>query len=690
QQSLAPVAFDPASAARIADCPDGAFAATPACWNFADFRRRVWGLGIREDAATGEVRLYYAVWSSQGFGNPDFAAAPDEEKQNSVWSVAIGEDGGFDTTTIRKEYTLPDFFLDPADIERAGRSNPVSDIEFPECVEDPVMLVAERGGVRNLGVAAENAFAFPHESRVLRYEPDDAGIWRPTGRYDIGFYDRKNDGAPFLRSNGAGGVDFGYGYQTDWTLDPAKPDQWVWMSGDSLCSALAPCFNPETGLREDGSEVHGIQGIPAAAFDEVSPAPAAGPYPPEGEPTPAIGPLQSWMVDTDENLDADGNVVMDELTRNDATRIGDVEIYEPCEGGGEEEGAGIEEPPVVEYPPDVITEYPPVEEPPPVVEGPDLEKVKDGPATCTEGGICSFTITITNLGPTDWDGPLTEVDTLPPGAILWDYGPQPEWTCNQVVGTDEVDCSHDWITLAPGQAVQLTIDVLLPFGVFGLVENCIEDTFLPSRDPNDPAVILAIERQLNAWGYPVGPIDGVLDIVTMNSIAILQGDNGLPVTGVPDDILVDLMFPEGTVDINPANDRDCHTVDVLPLPPPDPAQPVLADIQARKIQQTQCLPGGLCTFDLWFLNRGPSPWTGSPALSDELPAGATVEAASAPWICDQAGQTVACGHPFELTLQPNEFRAVTLTVRMPANLAPGMQNCATVVAPVGDPNPGND
>ena len=142
------------------------------------------------------------------------------------------------------EFFLPDFFVDPADIARAGRSNPVRDIAFPECVEQNVMLVAERGGVRNLGLDAEEPFAFPHKSRVLRYEFDDKGVWQLKGRYDVGFYDRKTDREPFVRANSSGGVDFGYGYSIDWTIDLAKPDQFVWMTGDSLCSPWRPASFP--------------------------------------------------------------------------------------------------------------------------------------------------------------------------------------------------------------------------------------------------------------------------------------------------------------------------------------------------------------------------------------------------------------------------------------------------------------
>ena len=172
--SLAPVDFDPATSAHVADCPSGDFARTPSCWNFADFRRRVWGLDVRQESAGGPVRLYYAVWGSQGFGNPDWPTA-GEDQQNSVWSVAIADDGRFDPSSVRREFFLPEFFRSPAEIARAGISNPVADIAFPKLGSQNVMLVAERGGVRNLGLSADAAFAYPDEARVLRYERD--GEW---------------------------------------------------------------------------------------------------------------------------------------------------------------------------------------------------------------------------------------------------------------------------------------------------------------------------------------------------------------------------------------------------------------------------------------------------------------------------------------------------------------------------------
>ena len=49
-----PVAFDPATSARIDDCPSGSFSNHVSCWNFADFRRRPYGLGVRSDVPAGD------------------------------------------------------------------------------------------------------------------------------------------------------------------------------------------------------------------------------------------------------------------------------------------------------------------------------------------------------------------------------------------------------------------------------------------------------------------------------------------------------------------------------------------------------------------------------------------------------------------------------------------------------------
>jgi hypothetical protein len=347
--SLPAIAFDPGSRARIFDCPTQPFDTTPACWNFAASNRRIWGLGVHDDAK-GKVRLYYAVWSGPDFDPDAWNAFPEPEKRNSVWSVGLGAGGAFDPSDVRREFVLPDFFVAPADIARAGYSHPASDISFPRCSNQPIMLVAERGGIRNLGVAAENSFAAPHESRVIRYELDQNGAWRPVGRYDIGFYDRQKDGPPFINANCAGGAAFGPGYTEQGQADLSQPDQFVWITGDSLCSPDGPCnlpagqaaAEPANQVQQaaerpqpqgDDSEVHGLQGMRAAAIAELAPASAYSQTEQKQQTPTVVGINQSYLIDTDINVDPSGNPIPEELTRNDATTIGDVAIYEVCRPG---------------------------------------------------------------------------------------------------------------------------------------------------------------------------------------------------------------------------------------------------------------------------------------------------------------------------------------------------------------------
>jgi hypothetical protein len=334
--NLPPIPFDPASRPRIDDCPTGKFDNSPECWNFATSGRRVWGIAVWRHPTTGETRLYYSVWSGPAFGDPTWSASGDDsEKRNSIWSVQLGPDGGF-AADIRREFLLPDFFTDPATVAIKGFSSPVSDITFPECGGTGLMLLGERGGIRNLGLEVNNPFAAPHESRALQAGLNARGSWRLIGRYDVGFYNRRLDGEPFVRANCAGGVAFGPGYANG-RANPAQPDQFAWISGDALCSVDGPCNSPgriqpgpgaqpqtvsDQSVEPDDSEVHGLQGNAVGLFSQI--------VPPRNANDQAAGVDQAYLVDLDINVDGAGNVIPDTLVRDDATRIGDVAIYQIC------------------------------------------------------------------------------------------------------------------------------------------------------------------------------------------------------------------------------------------------------------------------------------------------------------------------------------------------------------------------
>jgi len=344
--SLPPIPFDPNLKARITDCPSGKFDNAPECWNFATSGRRIWGLAAWKHPQSGETRLYYSVWSSPAFGDPSWDMIKDEsDKRNSIWSVRLDPEGGFVADDVRREFVLPDFFKDPAVIARSGYSSPVSDITFPECGGTALMLLGERGGIRNLGLDVEKPFAAPHESRAFQVGLTQQGAWRILGRYDVGFYNRRLDGEPYVRANCAGGVAFGPGYTPDGRADFSKPNQFAWISGDALCSVDGPCNNPagnrpppgpqpgnapaqtvsnNESLEPDDAEVHGLQGMPIDLFSQIMPPPNTNDQ--------ASGTDQAYLIDIDINVDSAGAVIPESLLRNDATKIGDLAIYQTCEG----------------------------------------------------------------------------------------------------------------------------------------------------------------------------------------------------------------------------------------------------------------------------------------------------------------------------------------------------------------------
>ena len=726
--SLPPIGFDPASSAHVADCPTGDFARTPSCWNFADFHRRVWGLDVRRDAAAGAVRLYYAVWGSQGFGSPDWASA-GEDQQNSVWSVAIADDGSFDTASVRREFFLPEFFRSPEAIARAGISNPVADIAFPAVGDQTVMLLAERGGVRNLGLSAENAFAYPDESRVLRYQLDASGVWQPAGRYDVGFNDRKNAGPPYIRAGAAGGVSFGPGYGADGAVDPAQADAFVWMTGDALCSPDGGCLDPATGAHDDLSEVSGLQGEAASAYQEVIPPEAFQPYPAPGPASPPTGPDQSYMIDADVNVDATGVPIPEELSRNDATRIGDVAVFQQ----------------------------------PPAPQKLDLAITKRAlDASCTAGGNCAFEVVITNVGDLPYSGPLVVRDTPENGSSLA-IPPASNWACSNPFPS-VYECGLDAISLAPGEATSFQATFSVPdWWSRSVFSNCVELTTPGSgeddRTYNNSAcgyaataepgtTYYAPDLQLTKYGldgqcdwfatclfvvritnvgaasytgplnihdaidYPgaalatwapgpdwaCGPVGSDSFDCTYASVTLAPGEFRDLTLWVAAGPIVPgygyvrncgwIDWSGGPGDYNPTNDYDCASISRYP-----PGYPgAYAALDVEKDAQSTCWDGGgpsggwACYFRVTVTNVGGAPYVGPIEVSDTADFAPSVLSDVHPlfWTCVPGVGTPGtrtCSRPgVPGGLQPGESVDLYLDFEAPAAVAVpnAVSNCATV------------
>src|SRR5207249_10754753 len=70
---------------------------------------------------------YTTLFRSSGpaFGDRTWFSASADDKRNSVWSVRLAPGGSFDPSDVRREFLLPDFFMQSQDIDRAGYSQPV-------------------------------------------------------------------------------------------------------------------------------------------------------------------------------------------------------------------------------------------------------------------------------------------------------------------------------------------------------------------------------------------------------------------------------------------------------------------------------------------------------------------------------------------------------------------------------------
>ena len=466
-RSLPTVEFDPASRADPSDCVAENVAAAPECWNLADFRRRVWGLSVHRDDQTGEVRLFYALWSNAGFGSSDFEQAPQEEKTNSVWSVALDEAGRFRRETSRLEFLVPSEAIS----DETGDLFAVSDLAFPRATEQRVMLLGRHRGIITRERDADGTARFPwpdaywpsfESPENLVWRQQDDGTWQPlTSESDAAELSRPH--APVGR-NMAGGVDFGFGY-ADGSIDDGASGSFVWITANHLCPLEFPCLNIATRERSEVSEVHGLLGMPLPSGQSDD----------EGFLSDAF-----LAIDIDVNADAAGNVDIAGLARRNAGAVGDIEVFAPypeipdqrVEPVAEEaveaaEGPlwpeGAQEEPWWPAPPQPSGE---------AIAGPDLALQKAVPFTCVPGAPCTVVAVVTNIGGGTYASPIRIRDLLPNDWQLTAAGPAgSNWSCQQF-GSEAV-CTDAGFSLAPGQQHVLVFEAQVPAQqVAGVIRNC--------------------------------------------------------------------------------------------------------------------------------------------------------------------------------------------------------------------------
>lgn len=362
-----------------------------------------------------------------------------------------------------------------------------------------------------------------------------------------------------------------------------------------------------------------------------------------------------------------------------------------------------------------------------VVAQADLALTKSGPATAIAGNQVTYTLTVTNNGPST----ATQagvVDQLPEGMLLV-RGSGPGGDCTET--TQLVSCPVG--TLTPGQSQTITLVAQLdPEAVAGTLTNSAQ-AFSATPDPTDgnntatadttvtnqadlsitkvatpdpltagspgtytltihndgpsvardvvvsdpmPAGVTAVDADSGR-----GPCD-IGATVTCRLGALGSGANAVVVISVrtsPDrtgSIVNTATVDSSTPDPTPGNGAGTSTTPVVRS----------ADLQVTKSSDpSPIVAGSGVTYTITVTNNGPSSATGT-TVADTLPAGLTsVMVDPSAGTCDVTGQTVSCALG---TLEPGTSAVVTVTAALdPAYADDDIANTVTTDSDVDDPDP---
>ncbi|MGF1621602.1 MAG: hypothetical protein ACFCUR_13430 [Rhodomicrobiaceae bacterium] len=333
-----------------------------------------------------------------------------------VWSVGISEEGFADAS----------WELDAEALESDG---PVTDMLFDA---EGRLYLAQRGSQR--ASYDYSVFAEPEKSSVVRYrleDPDDpatesAWVADPE-EYAIGL--------PEEHRHAEGGIALGYSHDETGLLRYGSCGEMLWSTGHRLRpSAFA---GEAAGETDPEADVHGLQGNAVSLVR------------PENAP-----PQQSYFADYDGFF-------------GDAAKsghMGDVEIWQPCEGSAPSYG---------QLPPGIFTpdDTPPDDLPPEFLpeheDETNLELTKwASPKECSAwfgGWLCRYRIRVRNAGPDDYFGPVLIEDFLPanPAGAAMGFEPTPPWHCWNT-GASAHKCFRPGVFLAPGASIGLKAYAWVP------------------------------------------------------------------------------------------------------------------------------------------------------------------------------------------------------------------------------------
>ncbi|QDY78209.1 beta strand repeat-containing protein [Streptomyces qinzhouensis] len=352
----------------------------------------------------------------------------------------------------------------------------------------------------------------------------------------------------------------------------------------------------------------------------------------------------------------------------------------------------------------------------------DLALTKTGPASVTAGGGVSYTITVTNNGPSDSTG-WTVADAIPAGLL------------NAATTTSGCSISAGTLTctggaLAAGDSTTIALTGTAAANVTSIVNTATVDGDDPDPNPNNnedtttTTVSRSVDLALTKTGptavavgdevsYAItvtnnGPSDstgwtvsdpipaGLLNAATTTSgcsisagtltctggalaagdstTVTLTGTAAANVTSIVNTATVDGDDP----DPNPNNNEDTTTTTVSPPPVPE------VDLAVTKTGPASVSPGDTVTYTITVSNNGPDPSTGW-TVTDPIPAG-LLNAATTTAGCSISAGTLTCTSG---ALAVGSSRTITLTGTAAANVT-RIVNRTTVDGEESDPNPDNN
>ncbi|EDY49711.1 hypothetical protein SSCG_02813 [Streptomyces clavuligerus] len=351
----------------------------------------------------------------------------------------------------------------------------------------------------------------------------------------------------------------------------------------------------------------------------------------------------------------------------------------------------------------------------------DLAIVKTGPATVTADGQVSYTITVTNNGPSDSTG-WTVTDPIPAG-----LNNAATTTPGCAISGGTLTCTGG--ALDVGDSTSITFTGTAAPNATRVVNTVTVEGNDPDPDPdnNESTTTTDVTRSVDLSLTKAGPSavtvgDGVSYAITVTNNGpsdstgwtvtdpIPAGLNnaatttpGCTISGgtltctggalaVGDSVEISLTGTAtavGTItntaevtgddpDPDPDNNEDTTTTTVSPLPVAE------VDLALTKTGPAAVSPGGTVTYTITVTNNGPDPSTGW-TVTDPIPAGLSDAATTTPG-CSITGGTLTCTGG---ALAVGDSTTITLTGTASASVS-RIVNTATVEGDDSDPDPDNN